>query len=149
MKIILTIGCILLLIIGCNFTKTYINRDSDKKTATDIIDTFFSYVRSKDYNKVYKLFSEGNKNITAIERNHILGSLLARADIQLGTVGLIKLIKCETKVIEGDKSYGEYNLIYHVTRNGNVYQDTFKLLLEDQKIRIRIIDYDIKPVLKD
>lgn len=127
--------------LGCKFTKTYKNRESDKAAAIKVIDSFYNDLSSKNYNSAVSHFE---KSVDLPERqNEILTTLFKNASEKFGEINKKDLAVAETLVTEGDKSTGEYHLTFYVIREKVTSKESFKMFYRQGSIKIK--DYRLDP----
>jgi hypothetical protein len=131
----------LLIVTSCSFNHTYTNRESDVVKAKSFAGNFYQLLKNKDYNQAIALFTL--KNTTEAERNEKLGSYFPEMDTKAGPIANIELVSSSSKVTEGDKNIGEYDLVYYVTRGNMSFKDTFKISSENEKFEI--VYYNVLP----
>lgn len=136
----------ILLLSGCNFSNTYVNRASDQKNGIELTGKFYQYTKEKDLDKVFSIFSLGGRADDIADKKEKIKTLLNGISENLGPVVSLALLTNQTKVIEGDKATGEYKITFKVKRlNRSVFfKESFILYSEDGKIKIA--DYFINPI---
>lgn len=136
----------ILLLSGCNFSNTYVNRASDQKNGIELTYKFYQYTKEKDLDKVFSIFSLGGRADDIADKKEKIKTLLNGISENLGAVVSLALLTNQTKVIEGDKATGEYKITFKVKRlNRSVFfKESFILYSEDGKIKIA--DYFINPI---
>ncbi|WP_316808384.1 hypothetical protein [Pedobacter agri] len=131
---VLLTSSLLLTLISCNFSGTYINREEDKKAAEKVADEFYTLLQKKEFQKVNPLLSTQFKAVTSAEKlnNYLSGTLN-----KLGEIKSKKLDHWESKVIKGTQSSATYVLYYLVERTKFQSKETLTLTAENDQIKIQ------------
>ncbi|TXI98631.1 hypothetical protein [Chryseobacterium sp. WX] len=134
-----TLILIPLLFIGCNFNKTYRNREEDKQEAEKITEKFYSLIKNNNRKEALKLFGEKFFKLT---RKDQLNKMLNEINSSCGSkISDTKLTTWETFVSIGTNPKSEYVLLYKVNRNIKNTQE--KITLEKNNDSIKIVGYDV------
>lgn len=134
-----TLILIPLFFIGCNFNKTYRNREEDKQEAEKITEKFYSLIKNNKRKEALKLFGEKFFKLT---RKDQLNEMLNEINSSCGSkISDTKLITWETFVSIGTNPKSEYVLLYKVNRNIKNTQE--KITLEKNNDSIKIVGYDV------
>lgn len=142
MKKYLLFFLVLLLITGCEFNKTYRNREQDKRDAEKITNQFYSLLKENKESQVYELFGDKFFKLTPKEQ---LTKMLNEINAECGNKILsIKLEKWESFVSTGTNNKSEYVLLYRIHRNLKNTEE--KITLEKAKNNIKIVGYDVSLV---
>ncbi|WP_231427770.1 DUF3887 domain-containing protein [Pedobacter sp. Leaf250] len=126
--------CLLLTLISCNFSGTYINREEDKKDAEKVADEFYTLLQNNEFQKVNSLLSTQFKAATSAEK---LNNYLSGALNKLGEIKSKKLDHWESKVVKGTQSSATYVFHYLVERTKFQSKETVTLTAENDKIKIQ------------
>ncbi|AZB26285.1 hypothetical protein EG339_17660 [Chryseobacterium bernardetii] len=104
-----TLILIPLLFIGCNFNKTYRNREEDKQEAEKITEKFYSLIKNNNRKEALKLFGEKFFKLT---RKDQLNKMLNEINSSCGSkISDTKLTTWETFVSIGTNPKSECIII--------------------------------------
>jgi hypothetical protein len=124
---------------GCVYSMTYNNREQDKADAEKVTTKLFEYLKSKNYDATYSLYSD---SLWLNTPKQSIKKIYTYSDDKLGNLQSTSIEKWQTKVITGTKPSGEYEFIYK-----NKYErDTAQVnvvLVKEHDGKIRIIGYHI------
>ena len=136
----------IVLLSGCSFTNTYVNRASDQKSGVELTRKFYQYTKEKDLDKVFSIFNLGERADDIADKKEKIKTLLSGVSENLGEVTSLELLTNHTKVIEGNKVTGEYKIVFKVKRSDrpSFFKESFTLYSENGKIKIA--DYFINPI---
>jgi hypothetical protein len=124
----------LLLISACTFTSSYINREVDKSEAEQVTNQLFLYLKNKNYDATYSLYSKEFWSVTDKEK---LMKLYSYTQDKLGDLEDTNLSEWETKVVTGTTSSGDYAFLYKNKYQKDTAEVTIKLTKDpDHKVRI-------------
>jgi len=132
-KLLASAFFLIILFASCNFSRTYINREEDKQEAVQVVDQFYDKLAKGNYDAVDALFSSEFWKVTSKEKLH---NLLIKKKEKLGSLKSKVLAKWETKKIEGSNSSANYALLYDNKYDKFEAKETFRLVLEQNQIRI-------------
>jgi len=124
---------------GCTFSSTYLDREQDKKDATEVIGEFYYYKQTNDSSKIYALFSSKFYTVTSKEK---LNEIFTATQNKLGTLKDTNLGQWQTKIVEGTNPSAEYALQYKNVYEKYTATETFRLM-KDNDGKIRIVGYNI------
>lgn len=133
MKKYLVFSLVLFLFIGCNFNKTYQNRESDRQDAEKITNEFYSLLNNHRIEKAFELFSNKFFQVTSKEK---LKDMIDWTNANGGKVKKISLSNWQTLVNEGDTPIYDYSLTYYIERDSINTQEIFSLQKEYDTIKI-------------
>ncbi|OCA79866.1 hypothetical protein BBH99_05325 [Chryseobacterium contaminans] len=133
-----TLILIPLLFIGCNFNKTYRNREEDKQEAEKITEKFYSLIKNNNRKEALKLFGEKFKLTRKDQLNKMLNEINSSCGSKISDT---KLTTWETFVSIGTNPKSEYVLLYKINRNIKNTQE--KITLEKNNDSIKIVGYDV------
>lgn len=135
----------LTLLVSCSFNQTFSNRESDKDEAQKVSEKFYWELQyGSNQDKMYELFSDKFFEVTSREK---LNQLNLDTQNHSGIIKQNDLVKWETLVVKGSDSKSEYLLIYNVTRESGMTEETFSMLKEDGIIKI--VGYHINHILPE
>jgi len=119
---------------SCHFNAQYLNRIEDKKDAELITNEFYNFIKTKDFEKTYDLFSNEFFNKTPKDK---LFKMLSVTNEKLGNLVQTEIKNWETRRVEGSNPLATYSLIYKNKYEKFEAEETIHLLKEkDGKIRI-------------
>jgi hypothetical protein len=128
-----------LIISGCTFTTSRLNREGDRKDAEKVTDQFYAMIKAKKYDDMYNLFSFKFWAVTSVKK---MNGIYTMTQNKLGDIVDMKLGDWQTKVVSGTDPSAEYRLTYNNHRQKFDSRETF-LLMKDTDNVIRIVAYDI------
>ena len=134
------VAVLLLPLSACTFNMTYTNRAADKEAAQKVTNMLFLDLENKDYNSADLLFSKAFYKTTSKQK---LNDIFTMTVDNLGDIQAPTLSECQTKVVSGTNSSGEYAVFYNVRYryyNGQVSIH----LTKDADGNIQIDGYHIK-----
>lgn len=135
---------IALLVISCNFNKTYHNREEDKQEAEKITEKFYDLIKKNERQEAFKLFGKKFFNVEQgkITNKEQLGQMLNDINSECGDkISNIQLNTWETFVSIGTNPKSQYVLLYRIKRNIQNTQE--KITLEKDNDSIKIVGYDV------
>lgn len=135
---------IALMVISCNFNKTYRNREEDKQEAEKITEKFYDLIKKNERQEVFKLFGKKFFNVEQgkITNKEQLGQMLDDINAECGDkISSNQLTIWETFVSVGTNPKSQYVLLYKVKRNIQNTQEKFTL--EKNLDSIKIVGYDV------
>ena len=138
LTLILIITCSIILI-GCSFNNTYVNDESDKVEAEQVVNQLYDCIEDKRYDDAELLFSQDFFKVTNKEALH---DMFLKTKNKLGDYKYKKLIHWQTKRVTGDKPFAEYFLFYEVHYDKFVGKEGVQLLKKDGE-DIKIFSYKI------
>jgi hypothetical protein len=128
-----------LAIVGCQFKRTYLNSEEDKKDAEKVAQSFFESVKHKNYDSSMVFFSDRFFEVTSKDK---LVKMFEMENKKLGNLKEISLSKSETSRTEGTNPSGSYELQYINTYDSAQATETIRMTLEKDK-KIKILAYNI------
>jgi hypothetical protein len=138
-KITQLYAALMLIIVSCTFTSTYLNREEDKRKAEQVTNRLFDYIQKNEYDKSFQLFSNTFWTVTSKDK---LREILTVTQKKLGRLDSTRLGECQTRRITGTSPSGEYLLVYKNHYHNYEATETIRLVLEEKE-KIRIIAYNI------
>ncbi|MGN7988044.1 hypothetical protein ACTJKC_11930 [Pedobacter sp. 22226] len=129
----LYLSCLLLILTGCNFNSTYLNREEDKKDAEKVTNEFYKVLEKKEFGKLTPFFSP---RFTAVTKPEKLNEFLVATTNKLGEIKSKKLDHWESKVVKGSNASANYVLYYIVERTKFQSKETITLTAENNQIKI-------------
>ena len=137
----LSLAAILLTLIigGCTFTSTRLNREEDKLDAQKVTNKFFDIVKTGNYAAAHDLFSDKFWKVTSPAH---MNDIFTATQKKLGDIVNINLSDWETRVVSGTDPVAEYKLVYKNHHQKFDSVETFGLMKEDDG-KIRILSYNI------
>lgn len=132
---------LILILSSCNFNAnmSFENEDKEKILADSIINNFYHYIDSNDYNNIMNLFSDEFFKVTP-EKS--LKEIFLKTKKDLGIFKNYELTDWQTNRIEGTNPRTEYLLTYEVTYSNFKAQEIFSLVKEG-KIP-KIVGYEVR-----
>jgi hypothetical protein len=135
---------IALILVSCNFNKTYHNREEDKKDAEKITEKYYQLIKGNNKQEAFKSFGEKffDKKYGKINSKEQLNQMIDDINIECGDKILnTQLTIWETFVSVGTNPKSQYVLSYKVERNIQNTQEKFTLEKDDNSIKI--VGYDV------
>ncbi|MGZ3926441.1 MAG: hypothetical protein ACXVJG_05735 [Mucilaginibacter sp.] len=141
MKIVKFFSIVLFLtaLSACVFTTTYTNRDEDKKDAEKVTNKLFDYLKNKNYDATYGLYSKDFWEVTSKIK---MKDLYTFTQDKLGDLESTSLSEWETKVVSGTDPSAQYALLYKNKYKKYPAEVTIRLI-KDPDGKIRILEYKI------
>ncbi len=129
----LTIFCVCLFIVSCNFNATYEDRIEDKNDAQKITNTFYDLLKAQKYKETYGLFSKRFFQITDTSKLNTLYDVISQ---RLGAIDEVNLDHWKTEIIKGSNPSSNYALFFLVKRDKYESRETVSLTKENGSIKI-------------
>ncbi|MCS3529066.1 hypothetical protein [Chryseobacterium sp. JUb7] len=127
------------LFLGCNFDKTYHNREGDKQDAQKITKKFYSLLKKNNREEAFKLI---DNNFFETTNKKQLNQMIDDINAECGDkISDTQLTIWETFVSVGTQPKSQYVLSYKVKRNIQNTQEKFTLEKNDDSIKI--VGYDV------
>ena len=125
--------------VGCVYSMTYNDREEDKAEAEKVTNQLFTYLKSKNYDATYSLYSDSLWVYTSKEK---MKKIYTYSDDKLANLQSTSIEKWQTRVITGTSPSGVYEFLYK-----NKYEkDTAEvhlILIKEHDGKIRIKSYYI------
>src|SRR5688500_16435134 len=128
-----------MLLTSCRVNSEYINREEDKRDAEAISSKLYEYIKAKDYESTWKLFSKDFLEVLNMQK---LYEIYVTTSEKLGDLKDVNLETWETRRIEGSNPFAEYTLVYKNKYDKYDATETIKLRREKDE-EIRIVSYNI------
>lgn len=122
------------LFFGCQFSTTRINNKSDEIKAGRQISDFYQDLKQSDYKKTNKFFVDSFfKSVPEV----VLYNFYAENESKYGKINKVKLVKSNTKSVNGKRVVCKYTMQYTVSRSiTTTYERFFLLSVNDGKPKI-------------
>jgi len=118
---------------SCQFNSTRTNMAGDKEAAEKVTDKFHAFIKAKNYDSAYTLFS---KRFFAVTPKAKMTEILTATQSKLGDLKTDSLGEWQTKIVEGTNPSSDYLLEYTNHHQKYNAKEEFHLTKEDGKIRI-------------
>lgn len=129
----------ILCLTSCNFNKTDINRESDKKDGEKITEKLYFYINKKEFIRAEKLFSD---EFYAVTNKKSLQDIFQKTNKFLGDYERRELLNWKTSIITGTNSKSEYFFVYEVKYQKFKAKETIVMMKGNDDV-IRIISYNV------
>ena len=124
---------------SCQFNSTRTNMAGDKTAAEKVTDKFHEFIKAKNYDSVYTLFS---KRFFAVTPKAKMTEILTATQNKLGDLKSDSLAEWQTRIVEGTNPSSEYIMRYTNHRQKYDSKEQFTLT-KDADGKIRILGYNI------
>jgi len=124
---------------GCQFNSTRTNMAGDRKDAEKVTDKFHEFIKAKNYDSVYTLFS---KRFFAVTPKAKMTEILTATQNKLGDLKSDSLAEWQTRIVEGTNPSSEYVFQYSEHHQKYDAKEQFNLTKEADG-KIRILGYNI------
>ncbi|PCJ66767.1 MAG: hypothetical protein COA58_04725 [Bacteroidetes bacterium] len=147
MKNLIIITLVATSILGCNFSRSFKNKEADKKEAEKVTKQFFQDLKDGDFAYATELF--GDKFYAATSKVELL-KILETNEKKLGTFQSSELTQWNTMVIEGSTSKSTYNLLYSCEfENDSARIAVFLYKNDKDSVKIQGFNIESDAYLKD
>lgn len=124
---------------GCSFNNTYINREEDKKDGEKVTNKFFELIKAKKYNDTFKLYSSQFWTVTSKDK---LLEMYTATENKLGDLDSTTVSKWETRRVVGTNPSAEYVFAYNTKHSKYKAVESIRLAKEKDG-SIKILAYNI------